>query len=135
MAKHQGPRSIPQARISADQRQAWRAELARQARQSRGRRGGGAPGYRPGMGRVAPAAAPDGEPGIAVATACADCASRYFPGRPGRPCLDGRAAIHIIHAGHVGELEADGWTVWADGMYGDGTPDVACPHIAPDVVT
>lgn len=67
--------------------------------------------------------------GAAVATACTQCAALAGRGREYEP---GRY-IALIHVSHVGELEAAGWSVWPEGMYGDGTADVVCPHIAPEV--
>jgi hypothetical protein len=65
----------------------------------------------------------------ACATACRQCATHTGYGREYEP---GRY-LALIHISHVGELEAQGWAVWPYGMYGDGTTDVVCPHLSPEV--
>jgi len=63
-------------------------------------------------------------PGVAVASACPECAGEI--GSPA-PMAPGRH-MAIIHIGHVGELEAIGWVLTADPDDPDGPPDICCPH-------
>lgn len=68
----------------------------------------------------------DGDPtGLACATACGACAAGRFTGaeeyRPDR-------YFALIHAGHVDDYAALGWTVHHH-LYGLSGTDVLCPHI------
>jgi hypothetical protein len=66
---------------------------------------------------------------VAVATACSECAAgtisraeQYEPGR----------YMGIVHAEHIGEMQREGWVVdWS--LYSDGTPDLVCRHLAPEL--
>jgi hypothetical protein len=66
--------------------------------------------------------------GIAAVTGCRPCwtLARIRPGYEYEP----DRFVAVVHAGHVPELEAAGWTVIPHGMYDDGMTDVVCPHLA-----
>lgn len=59
--------------------------------------------------------------GIAVASACADCAGHIGSPEPSEHGI----RMAIVHDHHVAELEALGWIVT---RYPHEPPDVACPH-------
>lgn len=69
---------------------------------------------------------PAGRPPVACATTCAECAPAV-----GATIGDSGYHLALIHASHIPELEELGWRAWPHGMYDDGAPDVACPHVAP----
>jgi hypothetical protein len=68
----------------------------------------------------------NGHRGIAVATGCRECIAAAHLARS-REYEPGRY-LAAIHAHHIPALQAQGWA--ATDLYGDGIPDIICPHIA-----